>query len=285
MPYRRQKGMIIMIKQAISAFAAAVAVSFASAAFAENANVVEKLPVTNFTLTDTGKEGAAIDSDTQKITLTYFSEGQKKGNSWTNLDDGKYDAESYLKYTAPADGKVTFAFKADKTNYTDKGKNNRPRIYWTYDNDGKPYAKALIPSDCGGYFAPEGANLEADFSLDVKENTVYYIYGYSWFGNNTRTTYTLTDFKFTSTADITAATEYKTTEYSGTDKGFTANLTGSDAGTINWYAKSSGAAAYSKIGSVSTGITGEDSTTFTAGLVISEIDGNDFNYEIGASIN
>lgn len=273
-----------MIKQAISAFAAAaVAVSFASVAFAENASVIEKIPVTDFDLIDNAKEGAVIDSDNQKITLTYLSAGQKKGNSWTNLDNGDYDAESYIKYTATANGTVSITFSGDNASNA-----NKPRLYYSVNNDGKPYNKQTIASDSTKGYKQDttGANAESVLSFDVTKGETYFVFGYLWFGNNTRTTFTLTDFKFTSTADITAAEEYiPKEEYDGPNKGFTAKLTGSGSGTINWYAKSKDAEAYSKIGSVSTVLTGEDSTDFTAGLVISGIDGNDFNYEIGASIN
>lgn len=278
MPYRRQKGMIIMIKQAISAFAAAaVAVSFASAAFAADASVVEKIPVTDFTLTDTGNHGAKIDGDNQQIVLTYTSK---------KPDGGDYTAESYLKYIAPADGKVTITFNVDRTK-TEYGttSNNKPRLYWSLDNGDKPYNKNKITTSTGGYTQATTAELSNIFKMDVTAGTTYYIYGWSWFADNKYSTYTLTDFKFTSTADITAATKYNPIEYRGTDKGFTAELTGSEAGTINWYAKSSSAEAYSKIGSVSTVLTGEDSTTFTAGLVISGMGDEVSNYNIGASIN
>lgn len=263
-----------MIKQAVSAFAAAaVAVSFASAAFAEDAKVVEKLPVANFKLTNTADHGATIDEDNQQIVLTYTS---------TNPDKGNYTAESYLKYTAPADGTVTFEFEANRTCYSSKNKQNNPRIYWTYANGNEPYVKGDVKTDeQGGYFSSQPGELTGNCSLSVTKNTVYYIYGYSWFGDNNHTTYTLTDFKFTSEADITEATPYSPKKYDGTDKGFTANLTGS--GTINWYAKSKDAEAYSKIGSDNTVVSGN--ADYVAGLIISGIDDNDFNYEIGASIN
>lgn len=259
-----------MIKQAVSAFAAAaVAVSFASAAFAENASVVEKLPVTNFELTNDANNGAKIDEDNQQIILTYTSK---------NPDNGQYISESYLTYTAPADGTVTFTFKANKSN----GTKNTPKLYWTYDNDGEPYIKSEASSH-GARIDAAGANSPTPFSFNVTKGTVYHIYGWIWFGNGTCTTYTLNDFKFTSTADITAAEEYEPTDYNGTDKGFTAEFTGANAGIINWYAKSSDAAAYSKIGSDNTVVSGN--ADYVAGLVISGINGDDFDYEIGASIN
>ena len=268
-----------MIKQAVSAFAAAaVAVSFASAAFAEDANVVEKIPTTNFTLIGDDSNGAGIEDS--EIILT---------NSFGGADTGRRVPETYLSYTAPEDGILSIFFECDKSGESSRNNPNYPRLYWadadTVTNSSSLY-KENIGTITGGKTDSTGAghNNGATFTCNVVKDKTYYLFGYAY---KTRSlTFTLTDFRFTSTADITEATPYSPKEYAGTDKGFTANLTGgTDAGTINWYAKSQDATAYSKIGSVSTVLTGKDSTTFTAGLVISGMGDEASNYNIGASIN
>lgn len=272
-----------MIKQAISAFAAAaVAVSFASAAFAEEASVVEKIPTTNFTFIGDDSNGAKIEDS--KIILT---------NSFGKIDLGDNVPETYLSYTASDDGKLSITFSCDKTNT--KSPKNKPRLYQadasnvTETGDHtltKNHIVGLTGSPAtltGGATESSGANQEAVFTMETEKGKTYYLFGYVY--GVGELTFTLTNFKFTSTADITAAAEYEPIKYNGTDKGFTVDFKGSAGNSLTWYAKSSGAAAYSKIGSVYTGITGEDSTTFTAGLVISDMGDKASNYNIGASIN
>lgn len=100
-------------------------------------------------------------------------------------DKGTLSPKSYLTFTAPANGTLTFMFETSAV----KDKGNMPRIYYSRElasankNNGTMLAQA------------SGANLPVHASLNVEKGTTYYLFGYLY-NMTSDFTYTLSDFGF-----------------------------------------------------------------------------------------